>query len=71
MNRDRIEFYVGGVSKGLFAFVESSHAPGRGDKVNIRGETYTVRGRSYSLDQSERISERSMCCVVVLKKDSP
>ncbi len=69
MGRDRIEFYVGGVSKGHIAVVESSHAPDRGDKINIRGVTYTVMNRSYALDESDCIIEQSMCCVVILEPD--
>ncbi len=44
---DAIEFHM---PDGLILTVESSHAPDRGDKVNINKRTYKVIGRTYTVD---------------------
>lgn len=62
-NRDRIEFYLG---DACVSRIESSHAPDRGDKVNIRKTTYVVVGRSYTVDHADEFWQRSLCCVVTL-----
>jgi hypothetical protein len=68
-NRDRIEFYIGGVNKGIHAAVESSHAPLVGEKISIRKVTYTVTARSWALDHADEFHMRELCCVVILEKD--
>lgn len=63
---DMIEFWVDG---GAIAFVNSSHAPDRGDKVNIRKVTYRVIGRTYALDQADEPRQRQMVCIINLEID--
>lgn len=70
-NRDRIEFYVGGISRGMIAVVESSHAPAVGEAINIRKKTYVVASRSWALDQADRANERSLACVIILEEEKP
>lgn len=65
-NRDRIEFYERATS-ALLASTQSSHAPDRGDKVNIRSKTYVVAGRSYTVDHAAEFHLTSVVCVVSLK----
>lgn len=65
MNRDRIEFYREG-ERGHIAVTDSSHAPDRGDKVNIKGVTYMVLGRTYTVDQSDNWNLTSVVCVITL-----
>ena len=60
---DRIEFHH---RDRIIAWSESSHAPDRGDLVNIRKETWKVLGRSFTLDYADSPRERAMVCVINL-----
>lgn len=62
---DAIEFHLG--PRTLLA-MESSHAPDRGDLINIAKVTYRVIGRTYTVDNSENLRLRQMVCVVNLKE---
>lgn len=69
-NRDRIEFYLVGQG-GYIASTESSHAPDRGDKVNIRSFNYVVVGRSYTVDHAAEFHLTSVVCVITLEPAAP
>ena len=60
---DRIEFHH---RDKIIAWSGSSHAPDRGDLVNIRKETWKVLGRSFTLDYADNARERSLVCVINL-----
>jgi len=64
MQIDKIEFHMGGA---VIAWADSSHAPDRGDKVNIRKQTYKVLGRTYTLDYADDARQRSVVCVLNLE----
>lgn len=66
MTCDRIEFHLG---DRIVAWADSSHAPDRGDKVNIRKVTYVVIGRTYTLDHADEPRERSVVCVLNLRRE--
>ena len=65
--RDTIEFYVGGVSKGGIARVDSSHAPSIGETVVIKNVRYVVTARSYTLDHAGT-AHASMSCTIILEQ---
>lgn len=50
----------------IIAWADSSHAPDRGDLINIRKTTYKVIGRTYTLDHADEPCERGMVCVINL-----
>ena len=60
--KDMLEFYVG---KRCICALESSHAPDRGDMVNINKITYKVTGRTYTIDY---VGERNVHanCIITL-----
>jgi len=62
---DAIEFFV---SDRLLLTVESSHAPDRGDLVNIRKTEYRVIGRTYTVDQADEPRLRQVVCIINLEK---
>lgn len=62
--RDMIEFHLG---EKIIAWAESSHAPDRGDMVNIRSTTYVVKGRTYTVDHADSTVQRSVVCVINLQ----
>lgn len=62
---DTIEFYLLGSPTPMFS-IRSSFAPSEGEYVNIKGATYVVRGRSYTVDNSDQV-ERSIRCNVILR----
>lgn len=59
---DKIEFMHNG---RLIAFAESSHAPDRGDLINIRKENWIVMGRTFTLDHAGSRNP-SMSCIINL-----
>ncbi|MBC8037584.1 MAG: hypothetical protein H7X89_10255 [Rhizobiales bacterium] len=60
---DGIEFRLG--DRMLLA-METSHAPDRGDLVNIRKTDYRVIGRTYAVDDANDPRLREMVCIVKL-----
>lgn len=66
--RDGIEFHLG---ERVLLSMESSHAPDRGDLVNIRKVTYRVIGRTYTVDHADEPRERQMVCVINLAEEAP
>lgn len=62
--KDQIEFHLDGAA---IVIADSSHAPDRGDLVNIRGATYVVIGRTYTVDHSDEPRERRVVCVINLE----
>jgi hypothetical protein len=61
---DWIEFHFG---DRILLSLESSHAPDRGDLVNMRSVTYRVIGRTYTIDHADRPRERKTVCVINLE----
>jgi hypothetical protein len=59
-----IEFHL--QDGGILVAAESSHAPDRGDLVNIRSVTYRVIGRTYTVDQADNARLRQVVCVINL-----
>ena len=66
-NRDCIEFYSG--PRALVARVHSSMVPALKAKINIRGQTWTVRSITYALDHGDSPGERCMRANVDLTLD--
>jgi hypothetical protein len=64
---DKIEFFLGN-SALPFLTMESSFQPNDGDKINIKGVTYEVLGRSFTVDHADDIRQRSIRCNVIVKK---
>jgi len=62
--KDQIEFHLG---DRILVVADSSHAPDRGDLVNIRKVTYTVIGRTYTVDHSDEPRQRRVVCVINLE----
>ena len=62
--RDRVEFYNG---MEFLAGVDSSIIPPKGAYINISGQTWKVVKITYSLDPTERVSERSLKASIELK----
>lgn len=66
---DRIEFFED-KNQSPFLTIESSFQPADGDLVSIRGETWEVLGRSFSVDYAESTLRRIRCNVIVRKKEN-
>ncbi len=64
---DKIEFYLDD-RKHPFLTIESSFQPNTRDLVNIKGETYKVLGRSFTVDHADDIRQRSIRCNVIVEK---
>lgn len=62
---DAIEFFC---ADRLVTRAESSHAPDRGDGINIRGQNYRVIGRTYTVDYADDPNLRSVTCVLTMEK---
>jgi len=64
---DKLEFYL--EDKQMpFLTLDSSFQPNDGDLVNIKGVTYEVLGRSFTVDHADKMAERSIRCNVIVKK---
>lgn len=62
---DQIEFHL---DDRLLTTANSSHAPDRGDLVNIQNVTYRVVGRTYTVDYSDKPpGYRTVVCIINLK----
>lgn len=61
---DVVEFYRNKVMQP-FLCIESSFAPQDNDLINIRGETYKVLGRSFSVDYAGTMQQRVRCNVIL------
>ena len=61
---DTVEFYRE-ASQHPFCAVAASFQPHAGDLVNIKGETWVVVGRSFSVDHSDTPSKAMRCNVIV------
>lgn len=64
---DKIEFYLG-EKKQPFVTLFSSFQPNDGDLVNIKGVTYVVLGRSFTVDHAGQRDESIRCNVIVKKQ---
>ena len=62
--KDAIEFHH---DDRVLLLVESSHAPDRGDLVNIRKQTYRVIGRTYTVDHADEAHLQQVVCVINLE----
>lgn len=63
---DAIEFHVG---NRCILEIDSSHAPDRGDKVNINKRTYKVIGRSYTIDHAyDGPALQKVYCIINLEE---
>lgn len=60
---DAVEFHLG---ERILLSMESSHAPDRGDLVNLRKVIYEVIGRTYAVDYADEPRARQMVCVINL-----
>lgn len=58
---DRVEIFM---QDKLLVQLESSHAPDRGDTINIRQKNYKVIGRTFTVDYADSISQRQINCIV-------
>ena len=67
MSSDRIEFYLDG-KENPFCIVRSAFQPNDGDLVNIRGITYKVIGRSFTVDRAGEHDQSARCNVIVEKR---
>jgi hypothetical protein len=65
---DQVEFHF---PDGEVLAVESSHAPDRGDLVNIRKVTYCVIGRTYTVDHAHERDLTQVVCIVNLADPAP
>jgi hypothetical protein len=65
---DKLEFYFED-KQNPFIILDSSFQPNDGDLVNIKGVTYVVLGRSFSVDHSAK-PERSIRCNVILREQT-
>lgn len=61
---DAVEFYLEG-KQNPFCIVDSHFQPEAGDLVSIKGETWEVAGRSFSVDYSGKPEARMRCNVIV------
>jgi hypothetical protein len=62
---DWIEFHLG---DRILLSMQSSHAPDRGDLLNMRKVTYRVIGRTYTVDYADSVRERKMVCIINLEQ---
>lgn len=65
--RNCVEFYLG-TNAYPFCTVEAEFQPNEGELINIKGCTYRVLGRSFTVDNADSV--RSMRCNVIVKRDS-
>lgn len=64
---DTIEFYHDGEKNPFFSLL-SSFQPNDGDLMNIRGVTYRVIGRSFTVDHLGDLALQKIRCNVILEK---
>ena len=69
-NGDTVEFYLPD-KVNPFLIVDSSFQPNDGDLVSIKGVTYVVLGRSFSVDYSGKPEQAMRCNVIVEKQTGP
>jgi hypothetical protein len=62
--RNRVEVYKGN-SQDPFAAVDAEFQPSSGDLINIRGVTWEVIGRSFTIDDAGGPLQRMRCNVIV------
>ena len=62
-----VEFYLG-ASHMPFCTVDAEFQPNEGDYVSIKGCTYKVIGRSFTVDHADRFTERNMRCNVIVER---
>ena len=67
MNTDKMEFYFEDKQQS-FCIVNSAFQPNDGDLVNIRGVTYEVVGRSFTVDRGGEMDAAARCNIIVKKK---
>lgn len=65
---DRLEVWLG---EGLLLALDSSFAPDEGDLINIKGQTYRIVGRSFTIDRSDDPFERQVRCNVIVELAEP
>lgn len=64
-----VEFYLGAAQQP-FCIIEAEFQPNDGDFVNIKGCTYKVTGRSFTVDHADSFTQRSMRCNVIVQRDT-
>lgn len=64
---DKLEFYFED-KQYPFLMLDSAFQPNDGDLVNIKGVTYKVLGRSFSVDHSGKTDQSIRCNVIVEKQ---
>lgn len=65
-----VEFYEDGRSHP-FLRIASGLQPSAGDLVNIRGETWEVLGRSFTIDRAGERDQEMRCNVIVHRATPP
>lgn len=66
----RVEFYKEGVQQP-FCGVAAGFQPEEGDLVSIKGETWKVVGRSFSVDYAGTANAEMRCNVIVRSPPTP
>ena len=61
---DTVEFYFAD-RRHPFLVIDSSFSPDEGELISIKGKTYKVLGRSFSVDQSDTSMRRMRCNLIV------
>lgn len=61
---DILEFYLG-ESRTPFLTLRSSFQPNAGDRLSIKGITYTVLGHSFTVDHAGKTEQSVRCNVIV------
>jgi hypothetical protein len=64
---DTLEFYLGDAQRPFLA-IKSSFQPNDDDLVNIKGKTYKVLARSFTVDHADDMWQRSIRCNVIVEK---
>lgn len=64
--KDRIEIWL--QNGGCLGAIESSHAPDRGDAICLRGKTFRVVGRSYTIDYIDDPWTTVVNCILTLEE---
>jgi hypothetical protein len=65
---DSMEFYLPH-EQSPFLRIGSSFQPNDGDLINIRGQTYKVLGRSFTVDYADSPLQRGVRCNVIVQKE--
>lgn len=64
MNNDTVEFFVAN-SQRPFLIVDSHFTPDEGELISVKGKTYKVIARSFSVDYSQTPQQCMRCNLIV------